>query len=450
MPPLADVLAIATLVPPAALLLVLGGRALVGRPASEQAVGIIAPRLLLIALMACVALGGLLLHDGRATSTYSIGHWATVGHERLELSVIFDRLSVPVAALTLTLTGVVGAFAHRYLHREPGYGRFFILYAVFVLGMLTAVLAATIETLLAGWELVGLSSALLVAFFQERENPVRNGLRVWIVYRLSDLGLIAAAALWRHWIGSGHFEILFGASHWPGGVSPLTTTQAYVIGLLLLLSAIGKSALVPLSIWMPRAMEGPTPSSAIFYGALSVHAGAYLLLRVAPVLDQAPGIALCVTLLGLATALFGTLVGRVQSDIKCSIAYASLTQVGVIVAEIGLGLRLIAVLHILGHACLRTLQFLRAPSLLHDRHRLESAIGGHIPRTGTHFDRVIPSAWRGWLYRFALERGHLEPALERWIAAPVVFMFERLEAFEQRWLDFVGGRTREPRRERDS
>lgn len=449
MPPLADVLANATLIPPVVLVLTLGALAIVGRPASERVIGSVAPRLLITALAACVALGFLLLHDGRATTTFPIGRWATVGSEHLELSVIFDRLSVPVAALTLALTGVVGTFANRYLHRESGFGRFFLLYSVFVVGMLTAVLAATIETLLAGWELVGVSSALLVAFFQERENPVRNGLRVWIVYRLSDLGLVAAAALWHHWVGSGRFEVLFGASHWPAGASSLTPAQAHVIAGLLLLSAIGKSALVPLSIWLPRAMEGPTPSSAIFYGALSVHLGAYLMLRVAPVLDQAPGVAVAVAAFGIATAIFGTLVGRTQSDIKCAIAYASMTQVGVIVAEVGFGFRLIAVAHILGHACLRTLQFLRAPSLLHDRHRLESAIGGHIPRTGAHFDRLIPGAWQSWLYRFALERGHLEPTLERYLARPVTGLFERLDRLEEGWIALVGGRDDRARTTKD-
>ena len=119
----------------------------------------------------------------------------------------------------------------------------------------------------------------------------------------------------------------------------------------------------------------PTPSSAVFYGALSVHLGVFLLLRISPVLDSAPWLSVLVVVLGLATAAFACLAGRVQTDIKSALAFASLTQVGIIIAEIGFGLRYLALIHMLGHACLRTLQFIRAPSLLHDHHQLENAIG---------------------------------------------------------------------------
>src|SRR5205807_3919253 len=139
----------------------------------------------------------------------------------------------------------------------------------FFLGMVLASLAGTIETLFTGWELVGLSSALLIVFFQERPAPARNGLRVWAVYRISDAALLIAAVVMHHMIGAGDFDQLLGANPWPGGQTAATEQQALVVGLLLLVAAAGKSALVPFSGWLPRAMEGPTPSSAIFYGALS-------------------------------------------------------------------------------------------------------------------------------------------------------------------------------------
>src|SRR5439155_12686797 len=177
-------------------------------------------------------------------------------------------------------------------------------------------------------------------------------------------------------------------------------------GALLLVAAAGKSALVPFSGWLPRAMEGPTPSSAVFYGALSVHLGAFLLLRVGPLLEASPGLAGAVVALGLATAVYAYVVGGVQTDIKSALAFASLVQVGLIVAEVGLGLRYLALVHILGHACLRTLQFLRAPTLLHDYHLLEDAIGEHL----SHQERST-GRFRAWLYRFALERGYLDALL---------------------------------------
>ena len=144
------------------------------------------------------------------------------------------------------------------------------------------------ETLFAGWEMVGLSSTLLVAFYHERKGPVRNGLRVWSVYRISDAALLLAAVALHHMTGEGDFDAFLGngaGSPWPMGQSLLSEQQALLVGLLLLVAAAGKSALVPFSGWLPRAMEGPTPSSAVFYGALSVHLGAFLLLRVGSLLE---------------------------------------------------------------------------------------------------------------------------------------------------------------------
>src|SRR5262245_16899746 len=226
--------------------------------------------------------------------------------------------------------------------------------------MVVTSLAGTIETLFAGWELVGLSSALLVAYFHERPAPVRNGLRVWVVYRVSDAGLLLAAIVLHHLSGEGDFDRLLGTAPWPEGVASVTGGQALAVGLLLVVAAAAKSALVPFSGWLPRAMEGPTPSSAVFYGALSVHLGAFLLLRVSPILDAAPALAGLVVALGLLTALYAYLVGSVQTDIKSALAFASLVQVGLVVAEVGLGWRYIPLVHLLGNACLRTLQFLRA------------------------------------------------------------------------------------------
>jgi len=202
---------------------------------------------------------------------------------------------------------------------------------------------------------------------------------------------------------------------------------------------MGKCAQVPFSGWLPRAMEGPTPSSAIFYGALSVHAGAFLLLRAGPLLDRAPLAAGALVAVGALTALHATLVGRVQSDVKSALAYASLTQVGIILVEIGLGLRWVALLHILGHGSVRSLQFLRAPSLLHDLHRVESAVGGHLARSGLRLERLVPARLRRRLYRFALERAYLDGLLDTFVVAPWLGLFRRADALERRLCRAVAG-----------
>jgi NAD(P)H-quinone oxidoreductase subunit 5 len=216
------------------------------------------------------------------------------------------------------------------------------------------------------------------------------------------------------------------------------------VGLLLLVAAAGKSALVPFSGWLARAMEGPTPSSAIFYGALSVHLGAFLLLRVSPILELSAWLSAAVVTVGLVTAAFAAITARVQTDIKSALAFASLTQVGIIVVEIGLGLRYIALVHILGHACLRTLQLLRAPTLLHDYHELENAIGARLPRTSTIWPQLAPRQDGAWIYRFALERGYLDALLGDYIVHPFQRVFRACDAWERQWTDWLsGGHSRE-------
>jgi NADH-quinone oxidoreductase subunit L len=247
-----------------------------------------------------------------------------------------------------------------------------------------------------------------------------------------------------HLKGEGDFDQILGTESWPMGHATITSHQAFIVGLLMLVAAAGKSALVPFSGWLPRAMEGPTPSSAVFYGALSVHLGAFLLLRIGSILDQSPALAGIVMALGLVTAAFAYLSGSVQTDIKSALAYASLTQVAIIVVEIGLGFRYVALIHLLGHACLRTLQFLRAPTLLHDYHTLENAIGEHLPEARLHWVRPATRHAAGWMYRLALEQGYFDSILLEYVVRPFVRAFLWCDRLERRWTDFLsGGASRE-------
>jgi NADH-quinone oxidoreductase subunit L len=390
-------------------------------------------------LVSVVILGGMLALGTRHVAV-DLGDWVVIP-ERYHFAIkfVFDRLSVPFAILSFVLSGTIGAFASKYMHRERGYNRFFVLYAIFVLGMVVTALAGTIETLFSGWELVGLSSALLVAFFQERPAPARNGLWVWVVYRFSDASLLLAAVMMHQLRGEGDFDELLGAGPWPVGSSGVSAGQALAVGLLLLVAAAGKSALVPFSGWLPRAMEGPTPSSAVFYGALSVHLGAFLLLRVSPLLDRSAALCVAVVALGLTTAVYAHLAGSVQTDIKSALSFASLSQVGIIVAEIGVGFRYVALVHLLGHACLRTLQFVRAPTLLQDYRTLENAIGARLPRAGAPWARPGAKREHPRLYRFGLERGFLDAMLRAYVVAPYVRAFRWCDALERRWTDLLTG-----------
>jgi NAD(P)H-quinone oxidoreductase subunit 5 len=165
---------------------------------------------------------------------------------------------------------------------------------------------------------------------------------------------------------------------------------------------------------------------------------------VSPILEQSFLLSVSVVVVGLLSAVFGALAARVQSDIKSALAFASLTQVGIIVVEIGLGFRYIALIHIIGHACLRTLQLLRAPTLLHDYHTLENAIGSHLPHGPSFWSRVLPEKSRRWLYRFSLERGFLDALLNAYFVSPFLVLFHWCDGMERRWTDFLSrGKSRE-------
>lgn len=414
-------------VAPWALFTSLGLPMLIGKKLPEPRVAQLTQLAVLIGLASTlVVLVCMLLLGVREIPAYA-GKWAWLpnGEYEFVLEFQFDRLSIPFTILSFALVGVVSAFAHAYMHLEPGYHRFFLLLSLFLAGMILASVAGTIETVFAGWELVGLSSALLVAFFHERVAPVRNGLRVWVVYRLTDAAFLAAAVVMHHLVGKGDLSLLTGQGPWPEGRSNMPAELAVWVGGLLLIAIAGKSGLVPFSGWLPRAMEGPTPSSAIFYGALSIHLGTYLLLRISPLLDLSAWLAGTVVLLGALTAGAAALAARVQADIKSALAYASVAQVGIIVVEIGLGLRYIPLIHIIGHACLRTLQLLRAPSLLHDYHSMESALGG---------DRPHRAAWYShntWWYRWTLERAYLDALLTDYVVGPFLRLMRTFDAWER-------------------
>jgi len=360
--------------------------------------------------------------SGGTPVVVTFGNWFTVHDYHFPLVLLADRLSLPFLGMTVVLIGLVGQFSATYLHREQGFLRFFLLLHLFAFGSLLAFAAGSFDLLAGGWELVGITSVLLIGFFCQRPSPVENALRVFGVYRACDIGLLVAIFAMHHWAGTASFA---------DGMPALTGTQPTTVCLLLLLAAAGKGAQVPFSGWLPRAMEGPTPSSAIFYGAISIHAGAYLLLRAQPLLARSGVASALVIAIGLATAIHGTIAGRASADAKTSLAYASLAQVGVVFVEIGLGWRFIAIAHILGHAVVRTLQFLRAPSMLHDYHRMHSAIGADTAPTGRHIEDLIPEHAQLWLYRWALDRGHLDTILDRWVIDPLMRLsrlFARLDS----------------------
>jgi NADH-quinone oxidoreductase subunit L len=402
---------------PALLLALLGGASLIGRPLPERWTGALAAgsmTLSCVALLVALVTYGATIPGGEIVS---YGRWSTTWGG-IATEFLVDPLSLAFAALTAVIAGIVSAFSNRYLHREPGYNRYFVFLAMFVTGMMLVALAGNVAVLFVGWEFVGLSSALLVGFFHERPAPVANALRVFAVYRIGDAAMLTAAVWLRHVAGTDSLSLLFSGS--PAAFShALTGTHATIIAILLIVAVAGKSALLPFSGWLPRAMEGPTPSSAVYYGSLSIHAGCFLLLRSAPLLAHSTPARVLLGVLGVATALFAALTTRVQSDVKSSLAYASLTQVGIIVLEIALGWHLLAFIHMAGHASFRLLQFLSAPNVMHDLHGMENAMGNR-PSTRGSLEGFLPARTERRLFLLMLERGFLDSVIDRLVVDPFV------------------------------
>ncbi|MEX0669854.1 MAG: proton-conducting transporter membrane subunit [Pirellulales bacterium] len=442
---LISLLVIAQLAAPLATLAAIGLPALADRPLSEASTTRLVSIGFAVGFLSAVATLAVLAVRGFRPEIVHVATWFAVGHHEATIHLVADALSVPYVCFSSGLCWLVNAFAGKYLHREPGFTRFFILLTLFGAGMNLMVLADSIDVLFAGWECLGISSALLIGFFHERSNAVKAALRAFTTYRICDVGILTASVVIHRAVGSGDFDRLFGVN-WPNGTCLVSATTATAVSLLLVFAALGKTAQVPFSGWLPRAMEGPTPSSAIFYGALSIHAGAYVLLRCEPLLEQAPLARAALILIGTGTAIHASLVGRVQTDLKSVLAFASMTQASLILVEIGLGWRVIPLVHVIGHAILRSLQILRSPSALHDRHELAAALGGHPGPSGSWLISILPQAWQTHLYRIALDRGYEEMAVSRFVAGPIVRLLERAAALEKAWIAWLAGESSEHRR----
>jgi NADH-quinone oxidoreductase subunit L len=412
---------------PAVLFILLGALWLAGFTLPERIVARLTTSVYALLTVAVSILGWRLARTPGHSIHASLGDWFTVGDYGFPIELLADTVSFPLIAATVILVGLVGSFSVRYLHRDPGFLRFFLLLNLFAFGALLVFASASMDLLVAGWEFVGITSVLLISFFQYRPEPVRNALRVFATYRLADLFILLAVFLAHHWVGSTAWSALFGT----GAVSGAKTE---VLAILLVFAVSGKSAQGPFSGWLPRAMEGPTPSSAVFYGAISVHAGAYLLLRAEPLVQGSHIARGLLFAIGGGTALVSTMVHRTCADAKTSLAYASQTQLGIIFCEIAAGWSTLALLHICSHAMARSMQFLRAPSMLYDHHRIHSASGGTLQPTGEHLEALLPKFLQIYLYRVALGRGFYDAIVDRWILAPARSLAGALRIFEPDWI----------------
>jgi len=284
------------------------------------------------------------------------------GDLSVDFGFLLDPLSLVMMLVVTGISALVTRFSVNYMHNERGFTRYFTVMSLFVFAMLVLVMADNYLVMFLGWEGVGVCSYLLISFYRERPASAQAGTKAFVMNRVGDADLLVAMFLLVAYTGTLQYSEVFAqASDLPRGV-------VEGVGFLLLLGAAGKSAQLPLGTWLARAMEGPTPSSALMHAATMVTAGVYLVVRSAPLYDHAPTALIAVGVVGALTALYGQLVGYVQTDIKGMLAASTTAQLGLMFVFCGLGLYAVAIFHLLAHAFYKSYLFLTAPSILHHLH----------------------------------------------------------------------------------
>lgn len=402
----------------AALVIGVGHAAGVLRGESHEAVtaDIACWSLTLSCLMALMLLGADAL--GKNHGFISIGPWLTSDHLDIRVNFVTTGFQLRLATLFALLIAMVSRFSVNYLHREAGFQRFFALLCLFAAAMMLLVLSGNIVGTFIGWELAGLCSYGLIQYFYQRPAATRNALRVYVTNRVGDAGFIIAISLSYAWLGSVNWQTLLSAAE------QLSIGQATGLSLCFALAAFAKSAVVPFTPWLARAQEGPTPSSAVFYGAVMVHSGVFLVCLLQPVFSQSPFAMVVLVVFGLATAAYSFIVGQTQTDIKSSLAFATSAQLGLMFLECGLGFWQLAVWHMCAHAVVRCWLVLTAPSLLYN-------LKDCAPER--------PASVSDWWYTVSLQHFWLDQAVDWALVKPIRGLAHDLSYFDEHVVERVIG-----------
>lgn len=317
--------------------------------------------------------------------------WATSGQFKFHIGFLIDRLSVIMSIVVLFVSLMVHIYTIGYMADDPGYTRFFSYVSLFTFSMLVLVFANNFLLLFFGWEGVGLVSYLLIGFWFEREAANRGSFKAFLVNRVGDLAFILAIAAILMYFGTLNYQTLFlqvpalvnqTISIFPQVNVPMIT----LVCTLLFIGAMGKSAQVPLHVWLPESMEGPTPISALIHAATMVTAGIYMVARLSPLFEYAPSVLSLILVIGGTTAFFMGLVGMVQFDIKRVIAYSTISQLGYMAVALGASAYDAAIFHLVTHAFFKALLFLAAGSVIVAMHheqdmRKMGGLASYLPIT---------------------------------------------------------------------
>ena len=345
---------------PGASALVLG---LAGRRLSRRWIGWQACGSVLLSLGLSVA--GLIELAGRGVEpdplSKTLFDWIVSGSFRTAVSFQFDELA---AVMALVVTGVgllIHVYSAGYMAEDKGYARYFAFLNLFTFFMLVLVLASDIVLMFVGWEGVGLCSYLLIGFWFDRPAAAKAGMKAFVVNRIGDAAFIIGILFLLVNVGSGGFGAINAAAG-SGSLSPALIT---LIAILLFVGATGKSAQIPLYIWLPDAMEGPTPVSALIHAATMVTAGVYMVCRLSGLFAASPAASSVVAWVGAITAVFAATMALVQNDIKRVLAYSTISQIGYMFIGCGVGAYSAGLFHLVTHAFFKSLLFLAAGSVIH-------------------------------------------------------------------------------------
>ncbi len=342
------------------------------------------------------------------------------------LDFYFDKTTAAFSILGAFITFLVLVFSKYYLHRDEGYKRFFNTVLLFYFAYNLTVFSGNFETLFIGWEFLGITSFLLVAFYRDRYLPVKNALKTISLYRLGDICLILALWTSHHiWHKNITFVQLDDVQLVAAHINENFYSVLFLISMVITAAAI-KSAQFPFSSWLPRAMEGPTTSSAVFYGSLSVHLGVFLLLRTFHYWESILTIKLLVIIIGTSTAIIASLIARVQSTVKTQIAYAAIAQIGLMFIEVAMGWHVLALIHLCGNALLRTYQLLVSPSVL--GYMIHDQFFNYSPKV-YKITNSLANKLSNSIYTLSIKEWNLDSLLKKTIWNPFKIVGKSLKIF---------------------
>ncbi|MBV8386071.1 MAG: NADH-quinone oxidoreductase subunit L [Acidimicrobiia bacterium] len=314
------------------------------------------------AVAAVVCAGLFLKAPEHRVFTQTLFDWIPAGGLKVAVGFRVDPLSITMALFVTGVSTLIHLYSIGYMHGDENFSKFFLYLNLFVFSMLMLVLANNFVLTFLGWEGVGACSYFLISFWFERNSAAVAGKKAFVTNRVGDFGFLLGMFLIFAKLGSLDYGTVF--SH----ANALSTGTATAIGLLLFLGAVGKSAQLPLYIWLPDAMEGPTPVSALIHAATMVTAGVFLMARINPILFRGPDTLTVIAIIGAATAFYAATIACAQDDIKKVLAYSTISQLGYMFLAVGSGAYVAAIFHMVTHAFFKALLFLGAGSVMHGMH----------------------------------------------------------------------------------